>query len=257
MGPYLNHNNRHYFTARFAYLGSDFYGVQEQPGLTTVLGALRVRVREATGGEGPMGMAVSARTDRGVHALENFATFYLREASDFAQAASLPRSDGLMALKFVPSHRNIHARNTLGKIYRYMIKEDTYADGVFFWGIKPRLSVEKMRQAAQYFVGQHDFSSLRGGGCTAGTPIKNLWAVHIRRINEQTVAIEVHGDAFLRRMVRNLVGLLVEVGTGLRSVSDMASILSERVRSAAGIAAPSHGLTLVRVLSPNFTHLGL
>lgn len=257
MGPYLNHHNRHYFTARFAYLGSDFYGVQEQPGLTTVLGTLRLRVRDATGGEGPMGLAVSARTDRGVHALENFATFYLRDASNFTQAASLPRSDGLMAVKFFPSHRGIHARNTVGKVYRYMIKDNTYADGVFFWGIKPRLSIENMQQAAQYFVGHHDFSSLRGGGCTAGSPIKHLWAVHVWRINEQTVAIEVHGDAFLRRMVRNLVGLLVEVGTGLRKPSDVAHILAERVRSAAGIAAPSHGLTLVRVLSHNFTRLGL
>lgn len=252
-----NLTHRSFFAARFGYYGEHFYGVQAQPHLKTVLGTLEECLMHAA--EAPiMGLAVSARTDRGVHALMNFATFWVRKP--FCEEAFLKQinsscQNNLWGLQVYPISQNIHARKAVGKIYRYLITENAAHENPFAWNIAVRLELLAMQEALKYLVGTKDFSSLRGGGCSASSPVKTIYTVKISRIEKNTIAIDIHGDAFLRRMVRNLVGLLIEIGAGLRKPEDVLPILDAKNRLAAGICAPAQGLTLMKVFYPDLENL--
>ena len=246
--------HRAQYLARFAYIGSNFYGVQEQPNFPTVLGAVRRRL-ESYARQPIKALAVSARTDRGVHALENYATFYLKDPVDSEQLVKnfeASRDDGLYALSLRRVDYRVHARgNARGKTYRYTIvdgcDEKALGSDAFAWRVVPRLSIEAMSLAASHLVGLKDFSSLRGGGCQAQSPIKEIYSVSINRCSSGEILVEIHGGSFLRKMIRNMVGLLVEMGASLRKPDSMIEILEKKDRRAAGIMAPAHGLCLIRV----------
>jgi len=250
----LNSDERKQFLVRFAYRGERFYGVQEQPQLNTVLGTLRKRIEEALD-QKARALFVAARTDRGVHALENYATFYIKALVDipiFFQKMRMHRNDGLYALSIASVSAKVHARgNARSKIYRYYLQDDV--DCAKFnglnrmWAIAPKLDISAMRHAALYLVGKQDFSSLRGGGCQAGSPYKEIFSIDIERSTSGVIAIEICGDSFLRKMIRNAVGLLVEIGAQLRPPESMVEILAKRDRMAAGIMAPAYGLYLIKV----------
>lgn len=250
----MNFNNqRRQFLLRFAYQGPNFHGVQEQPNLPTVLGALRKRIEMASE-EKANALFVTARTDKGVHALENYATFYLKNLVDlalFIKKLIAHQNDGLYALVVAPVSPKVHARGQArSKIYRYYIKDHHFPTNLmndFRWEIAPILEIEIMREAAQYLIGLHDFSSLRGGGCQAGTPYKEIFFIDITRSSLGIIAIEIHGDGFLRKMIRNIVGLLTEIGAGLRLPESVPEIMAQKNREAAGIMAPAAGLFLVKV----------
>jgi tRNA pseudouridine38-40 synthase len=251
-----NYPDRTTLLIRFGYDGARFFGLQPQLDLPTAGAALAARLRMArtpTGEPTPAkALNFTARTDRGVHALGNLATCYFRGPLDLehllAQLAT-DHGDGLLAVSAQVVPTDVHARNVArGKHYRYRIRDrieevtpDTHA-----WLIHPTVNVDVMQQAGNVFLGTHDFSSLRASGCSAATPVKTITKIIVHS-HETDVVIDVHGDAFLRKMVRNLVGLMVEVGTGWRSVDELATILAARDRRCAGICAPPEGLTLVAV----------
>jgi tRNA pseudouridine38-40 synthase len=240
---------------RFGYDGARFFGLQPQPGLATAGGALQARLTDAAGAP-PKGLAFAARTDRGVHAVRNLATCYwLGPLTDDAIAAlvaraAVDRGDGLTDVLVVPVPPTVHARGiSRGKRYRYVVVDDADPDDLDddrAWRIVPSLDVARMQQAAVHLCGRHDFTSLRGGGCSAGSATKTLFAVDVAR-EGGAVTVDVTGDAFVRHMMRNLVALLVEVGAGLRAPDDVAAVLGARDRRAAGLMAPGAGLTLVAV----------
>jgi tRNA pseudouridine38-40 synthase len=252
----MSHKNLSYrssFLISFAYDGAMFVGVQEQRGLKTVLGALRERI-SAAAGHPARGLFVAARTDRGVHALKNLATFYLVDPiclEDFARQSLSNRDDGLYVIDLKSVSPHVHARgNSRGKTYRYSVIDDCPKPEAnpWAWQIAPPLNIASMREAALYFLGEQDFSSFRGRGCGAKNPLKNMSKINIfRAAQNQMVIVEITGNAFLRYMVRNMVGILLEIGAGLRKPSDMPTILGAKSREAAGIMAPAHGLCLVKV----------
>ncbi|MCC7072945.1 MAG: tRNA pseudouridine synthase A [Deltaproteobacteria bacterium] len=243
---------------RFGYDGSRFAGLQPQaPGIPTAGAALQARLAIAAG-ERARGLAFAARTDAGVHALRNAATcFFLDEPDGQALAARVaaPRDDGLHDVFVTVVPPTVHARgDSRGKRYRYLVDDRCVAlapPSARSWAIAPELSELLLRAAARALEGTHDFASLRGGGCSAATTEKTLrrvrvggpWALPWGR----RFIIEIEGDAFLRKMVRNAVGLLVEVGTGWRPVDDVERVLAARDRRAAGLCAPPEGLTLLDV----------
>lgn len=243
---------------RFGYDGSRFAGLQPQlPGIPTAGGALQARLLAAAGARA-RGLAFAARTDAGVHALSNAATcFFLDEpdASALAARVAAPRDDGLHDVEVTLVPPTVHARgHSRGKRYRYLVDDrcqPPVARRARSWAIAPELSVELLRAAADGLRGTHDFASLRGGGCSAASTVKTL--AHVRvggpfpLVEGRRFLIEIVGDAFLRKMVRNAVGLLVEVGAGWRPVSDVEQVLAARDRRAAGLCAPAEGLTLVDV----------
>ncbi len=246
------------FLVRFGYDGSRFHGLQPQPGLPTAGGALRERVHEAAG-QRPRALAFAARTDAGVHALENAATFWLEGPLDvekLQRALEAPRDDGLWLLRAYETPWNVHARgSSRGKRYRYRLEdgcteEDTWLR--YAWHVVPRLDEGRLRDAARQLVGTHDFSSFRAPRCASSTPVKTLAQVRVggpfRTTGERRLFfIDVVGDAFLRKMVRILVGTLVETAAGFRDPGDLPGILAARRRDAAGMAAPARGLVLMKV----------
>jgi tRNA pseudouridine38-40 synthase len=237
----------------FGYDGARFFGLQPQPGLPTAGGALQARLHAAAGAA-PRGLAFAARTDRGVHAGRNLATCWWLGPLDVdavAAAVAAPRDDGLIDVDLAVVPPTVHARGvSRGKHYRYRVVDS--ADGAALddrraWRVVPTLDVADMAAAARHLRGRHDFSSLRGGGCTAASAEKTLFVLDVVRAGDGAVVIDIVGDAFVRHMVRNLVGLLVEVGCGLRRPDDVVAVLAARHRQAAGLMAPGAGLTLVAV----------
>ncbi len=249
---YYKSTTRTPFLVSFAYHSKEFFGVQEQRGLKTVLGALRKRIEVASAQEA-RALVVAARTDKGVSALQNYASFYLRPPVDmavFIAALTDPQDDGLISVSVHPASINTHARNVASqKTYCYTIKDNSASSVTedysgFVWNITPTLSLMAMRFAALDMLGEQDFSSLRGGGCQAGSAVKRVTAIDIHRNSAGYILMEISGTGFLRKMVRNMVGLLVEIGAHLRPCDVVAPILAERDREAAGIMAPAHGLML-------------
>lgn len=245
-------NDRTQFLVSMAYDGSRFYGVQEQGELPTVLGALRKRIEQSVS-KRTCCLTASARTDRGVHALNNYATFYVRglTAQDVEKLISDVeqfKDDGLFGVSISLVSHHVHARScSKGKVYRYTIVDSSESSSHFAWHVAPDLDVNAMAQAASYMVGEKDFSSLRGGGCEAGTAIKEITSIEVTRTKTGEILIEVYGNAFLRKMIRNLVGLLAEIGSGLRRPESVEEILLKKCRSAAGIMAEAQGLCLISV----------
>lgn len=254
---------------RFGYDGAGFWGLQPQPGLPTAGGALEKRLQEAASAR-PKGLAFAARTDRGVHAEHNLATCWFGPSKgeadvviDFAALASAAagdRDDGLKNVVVVQVPPTVHARGiSRGKHYRYRLRGGVVVDGAATdalqdprrWRIAPALDVKRMQEAAAILRGSHDFSSFRAGGCSAASANKNLFRLDVSAVDDadqgNDVVVDLVGDAFVRKMVRNLIGLLVEVGSGWRAVSDVAAVLEANNRQAAGICAPPEGLTLVAV----------
>jgi len=244
----------------FGYEGEPFFGLQPQPGHPTAGGALKARLEEASG-QHPRGLAFAARTDRGVHALATAATcWFPADAIDVdAVAARLaaPRDDHLTVHAVFRVDGSVHARNVAGaKHYRYRVVDGADVDDAAggherAWHVVPRLDVAAMQMAADHLVGTFDFTSLRGGGCSAATPVKTITRLDVRRVGDDdgrgVIEIDVEGDAFLRHMVRNLAGLLVEVGSGWRDAATMPAVIAARHRQAAGLQAPAGGLTLVEL----------
>jgi tRNA pseudouridine38-40 synthase len=251
---------------RFGYDGSRFWGLQPQPGLPTAGGALEARLHDAAGLR-PRGLAFAARTDRGVHADANLATcFFVDDAgaavdvAAVARAAAADRDDGLRDVAVFAVDPRVHARGvSRGKRYRYRLRggvdvvdvddDDALVDPRR-WRVAPRLDVARMQAAADRLKGSHDFSSFRAGGCSAATPRKTLYRFDVAPDGDDVV-VDLVGDAFVRKMVRNLIGLLAEIGAGWRDGDDVEAgvdaVLAARHRQAAGLCAPPQGLTLVAV----------
>lgn len=234
------------FMIRFGYFGQFFHGLQPQKDVPTAGGALRDLITQAAG-QPPRALCFAARTDKGVHAIGNIATFWFQQPFDvalFLEKIQNLHSLGLRDIQCFQVDPKVHARgNSVGKHYRYMINGP---DPEISWQIIPELNTDAMQEALSHIMGEHDFSSFRASGCTAGTPLKTLYEAKIS-IQQEAVFIDIYGNAFLRQMIRILVGLLCEIGTGLRKSEDIRIILEAKNRLSAGITAPACGLSLVSV----------
>jgi tRNA pseudouridine38-40 synthase len=252
-----------------SYDGTSFHGWQVQPGLVTVQGTLAGALRSITGK--PVIPQGSGRTDSGVHALAQVASFALESsvpAANLLRALNhaLPPSIRVLAAEQVDG--SFHARHSArGKTYEYRLFQRR-ADGTasericppflapYAWDCRWALEFGPMQEAALLLLGTHDFSSfaasdpergLREKGEDDGpqgpNPVKTLLRSEWVRENELLV-YRVTGSGFLHHMVRNIVGTLVDVGRGSLQVEDVPSILAAHDRTAAGPTAPACGLFL-------------
>jgi tRNA pseudouridine38-40 synthase len=234
-----------------AYDGTDFAGWQVQPGARTVQGMIEEAFARITGGAHRIHGA--SRTDAGVHAELQVASVPTLHPIDLDRLhrgleALTPPDLAVLSVREVPA--SFHARHSArGKTYRYLLWNAPLPSPFerrWAWHIRHALDVAAMRQAATHLLGIHDFSSFRAAGCASRSPVRELRRIDVSA-EGPAVSVEVEGSSFLRGMVRNLVGTLVEVGRGKRPASATASILEARTRSAAGETAPARGLRLAEI----------
>jgi len=196
----------------------------------------------------------SGRTDAGVHALNQVASFksYTRLPAEIlfrGVNGLLPRDIVVKALEEVADvfHAQHDAR---GKIYVYRICNKRLRPALgrnYFWFIHHPLNLSQMNEAVRYLIGTHDFSCFCATGSHVKDRIRTVTGVNIERDEEGLLEITMEARGFLKYMVRNIVGTLVEVGRGKRPPEDMKEIIDSRDRNIAGITAPAHGLYLKEV----------
>jgi tRNA pseudouridine38-40 synthase len=240
------------FKLTLAYDGTSFSGWQAQPGRRTVQGTLQEAWAFITQEE--VQVTATSRTDAGVHALGQVVGITSQthlDAATLSRAlnARLPVDVAVVQVETVPD--SFHAtRDCIAKRYRYSIhnsRQRPLFERSYVWHVRQPLDTDAMQLASQILIGTHDFASFESTGSARECTVRTILAVEVRR-NEQLparVEIEVEGDGFLYNMVRILAGSLVEVGTGRRDASWLASALAACDRRAAGKTAPPHGLCLL------------
>ncbi len=239
------------FRITLAYDGTDFVGWQRQASGTSIQGLVEDAVAVLAGR--PVMVVGAGRTDAGVHALGQVASFSIDRAIDGpvlvrALNARLPPSVRVMSAEEAPA--SFHARFAArAKTYRYRLwNADVLSpfERQSAWHVPGRLSIDPMRVAAHMLVGRHDFAALQAAG---GAPGSTERTVHASEIAAEgcLVIYDITGDGFLRHMVRAIVGTLVEIGRGRREPGWMQEVLAWRDRRRGGPTAPPHGLFLVRV----------
>lgn len=243
-----------------AYDGSPFNGWQIQPGLPTIQGLLSAAIGRMTGEKVlPQG---SGRTDAGVHALAQVASFTTESTippENFMKGLNANLPGEIRILGVEEAAADFHARHSAkAKTYRYRIYRGAICPP-FIWKQVCHhpypLDEGKMTEAAKAVVGEHDFTSFAAvdpdkARAESGEPVNNVRSIFLsafRREGEEFV-YEVRGNGFLHHMVRNLVGTFLLVGKGTLAPEEFGEIIAARNRSAnPGATAPASGLYLVSV----------
>lgn len=239
-----------------AYDGTSFYGWQDQPELRTVQSILEQAIRRAVRHQ--VALTGSGRTDRGVHAAGHVSAFLTSnelppDRLRHSIGARLPKDISIIHLRDVRG--DFHAtRSALSKLYRYRIHNAPHrpVEGQsqrYVYHYWHPLDVTAMRDAARYFVGTHDFAAMAGKGAPRLTTVRTVFRCDVERHLDE-VRIDVEGDGFLYKQVRNMVGTLINVGRGHWPPHRVAEILQSTDRATAGPTAPPRGLCLQWVRYP-------
>lgn len=244
------------------YDGTSYAGWQVQNDKITIQGLLEKAANTVTGES--MRITGAARTDAGVHALEQVAVFKTDsdlEAGIFIRALNVNLPDDIRVTDAVECEPDFHPRyDAKNKTYSYLISR-TGAYSVFLkrysWSIPYKLNCDAMKAAADYLIGAHDFACFRASGCGSKHPVRTIHRIEISEMssvefigfqfNAPVIKISVTANAFLRHMARNMVGTLMEIGRGKCSPFRMKEILESGDRRLAGKAAPACGLFLERI----------
>ena len=238
-----------------AYDGSAYRGFQVQPNGTTIQSVME----EALGRllQEPVRLRAAGRTDAGVHAREqvvDFADSGVRPTETIRRGgnALLPPDIRILSAEAVPEMFDAR-RDAKEKEYRYFLHLHPVASPFFSrhaWHIEKPLDLESIRKGLAHIVGEHDFAAFQGQGCTAKTTVRTIFRAELRELHPPIRYIEISGGGFLRHMVRNFVGTLIDVGKGKYPPERVRELLFLRDRSAAGPTAPAHGLFLWSVTYP-------
>lgn len=237
------------------YNGAAFQGWQQQPALRTVESELK-RVLSLVLREEIRVVYAAGRTDSGVHARGQVVNFLVTEMPDlrrlrFSVSNILKNDLAVLAADTVPL--DFRARkHALSRRYSYRLdNRDTplVLDHTRSWHVPMRLDLAAMRRSAAVVLGEHDFTSFRGAKCAAKSPVKKILESELI-VEGSCITYRIVGTGFLKYMVRNIVGTMVEIGRGIRPADAMEAILAARDRRAAGMTAPAYALCLDSVLYP-------
>ena len=235
-----------------AYLGTGLYGWQAQLSKNTVQDlleeALGVFLRHTTR------VAGASRTDTGVHAMHQVASFETNVAFDEmrwlkALRHLLPPGIGVQAIRPVPRefHPILAAK---GKIYLYRIWQGPTANPFvrpFAWKTLHPSDLSSLQENSRDFLGSHDFSAFCAADSSAKTKVRQIHAIECQEIGPE-LRLWIAGRGFLKQQIRIMVGTLVEIAIGKRPSGQIPEILATKDRKLAGRTAPAEGLTLMRVL---------
>lgn len=233
------------------YDGSAYQGWQIQARGETIQGVLERAVATLVGR--PTRVTASGRTDTGVHALGQVANFFCDKALEprriqRALNALTPPDISIKSVEIVSDCFDAR-RDGRARVYEYRILIRPSPSPFYLnraWHVYDPLDVPAMNEASRYLIGEHDFSSFRAAGCDAPHPVRKVYCAMLEQ-QKDVLLFTIEATAFLRHMVRNIVGTLVEVGRGDRTPESFAKLLDARDRTQAGPTAPACGLYLVEV----------
>lgn len=213
----------------------------------------RVEKALSTVANHPVDVVCAGRTDTGVHASQqviHFDTSSQRTSRGWLLGTNSQLPDDVAVCWVKGVADDFHARfSAVSRSYRYLILNRLERSALFrkrAWWVYDALDDTRMRAAGGYLLGEHDFSAFRAAGCQANTAVRQVTQLDVERQGDW-IGITVTANAFLQHMVRNIVGLLVEVGRGDHPAEHLTAVLESRDRCAAGVAAPAQGLALVHV----------
>ncbi|MEE3344091.1 MAG: tRNA pseudouridine(38-40) synthase TruA [Bacilli bacterium] len=238
----------------FSYDGSDFKGYQKQTRMRTVQGELE-KVLSKVNGENSVSIVASGRTDAGVHAMNQKAHFDLDKEIDcdkFLHSVNAILPDDIYVKNIEAVSDNFHARfNAIGKEYIYQINMGEYnpLERKYVYQHNHKLDVVEMQRAMKYLEGTHNFRAFTKTDDEKDDYVRTLSQTNVIRDLKDVskITLVFVGTGFMRYMVRNIVGTLIEIGEGKRRSEEIIDILASEDRRRAGKTAEAQGLFLKNV----------
>lgn len=248
-----------------AYDGAGYSGWQIQPNAVTVQGLIQQAVRRMTGEKN--NLVGAGRTDAGVHALGQVASFRTESKiplKGFERGLNSELPPDIRVLDAEKVLNTFHPiRDSKAKNYSYIFSEDAFLHPLNnnrLWPVGRKMDLKKMNEALRFIVGEHDFSSFRAADKRDDHSVRRVLKARITEFTDwkhfpvidngmkgSVYKFDIKGEGFLKNMVRNIVGTIVQVGIGKISVTGFKKIVDAKDRKKAGICAPACGLYLVFV----------
>ncbi|MBW2603623.1 MAG: tRNA pseudouridine(38-40) synthase TruA [Deltaproteobacteria bacterium] len=241
------------FKISIEYDGSVYHGWQRQAEDRTIQGEIENALMTIMAGD-RVTVTGSGRTDAGVHALNQVANFRCATSLTpevFLKGLNslLPENIIITSCKMVPE--KFHARyDVKSKMYHYRILNRLLPAAIcrqYAWHIRKKLDLSATQEALRCIIGSHDFKAFEGSGSPRASTVRCIINADLVKTDDDYRVLAIEGNGFLRFMVRNIVGTLVDVGLGKITPDDFKRILVSKDRNLAGITAPAHGLFLMNV----------
>ncbi len=234
----------------FKYDGSNFNGYQKQPNKRTVQEEIEKVINQITNES--VVISASGRTDAKVHAKGQCAHFDLNKKIDlnkfkYSMNSLLPKDIYIKNIKKI--NKEFHARYDVSeKIYEYKINIGEYnpMDRNYIYQYNKKLNIQDMKEAIKNYIGIHNFKSFTKNNPKITNYEREIYEATISEKNN-IITIKFRGNGFLQYMVRNMVGLLIEIGNGKKKINSVKEILKKEDRKEAGVMAPGCGLYLKKV----------
>ena len=235
------------------YDGRGFNGWQKQPNKLNIQGEIENAIFQITGEK--VDLIASGRTDAGVHSLGQTANFKTNsnipiEKMAIAINSKLKRSIRIQNAEEV--EERFHSRYSVkSKRYRYTINNSEFGSAIYRdmeYHFPIKLDIDKMKKAAKYFEGEHDFKAFKASGTSSKSSVRKIYKAEVIKAENNRIYIELTGNGFLYNMVRIIAGTLVDVGTGKILPAEIPEIIEAGERIRAGKTLPPNGLCLMEVI---------
>ena len=234
------------------YDGSRYHGWQRQKEDRSIQGEIEKALKKIT--TSSVTLYGSGRTDAGVHAraqVANFESDTRLEPVALMNGLNSLLEDDIVIKGCESVSATFHARyNAKSKVYHYRILNRPLPAAIgrqYSWFIRKTLKQEAMRDAIVHIIGRHDFKAFEGTGSARQDTTRHVYSAGLAEQNTGSLVFHIEADGFLRYMVRNIVGTLVDVGLEKLTPHDFKRVLDSKDRSLASATAPAHGLTLIEV----------
>lgn len=233
------------------YDGKEFNGWQKQPNKLNIQGEIERAISSITGEE--IELIGSGRTDAGVHAVAQVANFKTNSeipVEKMAIAINSRLKKSIVIKKAEEVDERFHSRyNAKCKTYRYVINNSEYGTAIYRnleYCFPIKLDAKKMKKAAKYFEGEHDFSGFKASGTSSKNSVRTIYKAEVIEDGDKII-IELSGNGFLYNMVRIISGTLLDVGLGKIKPEEIPEVIESKDRKRAGKTLPAHGLFLKKV----------
>ena len=240
------------FKLTIEYDGSNYHGWQKQKNDQTIQDEIEKAIFKIT--RTKVVLSGSGRTDAGVHALNQTANFLCQtniDAMRLGKAINSLVPNDIIIKECVTVDASFHARyDAKSKVYHYRILNSDIPAAIcrqYAWFIPKKLHMDAMKASLYHLRDKKDFKAFEGSGSPRSSTVRNITSAELETIDKDCLVFKIKGEGFLKYMVRNIVGTLVDAGLGKITPDDFKTIIDSRTRSCAGRTAPAHGLFLMHV----------